>query len=75
MASDMDSGLEKADLSISSEKGRRWAKPLRTDSVMLLRIARRACGGRGGWEAEAAAAGGCCRFVTGRTGGDWEDIM
>lgn len=73
MASDMDSGLEKADRSISSEKGRRWAKPLRTDSVMLLRNARRACGGRGGWE--AAAAGGCCWFVIGRTGGDWDDIV
>ena len=72
MASDMDSGLEKADRSISSEKGRRWAKPLRTDSVMLLRNARRACGGRGGWE---AAAGGCCWFVIGRTGGDWDDIV
>jgi hypothetical protein len=38
-----------------------------------LRNARRACGGRGGWE--AAAAGGCCWFVIGSTGGDWDDIV
>lgn len=70
MASDMDSGLEKADRSISSVKGRRWEKPLRTDSVMLLRNARKACGGSGGWEAVAVVVVVGWRFVIGRTGGD-----
>lgn len=70
MASDMDSGLEKADRSISSEKGRRWEKPLRTDSVMLLRNARKACGGSGGWEAVAVVVVVGWGFVIGRTGGD-----
>ncbi|KAJ6778043.1 hypothetical protein OIU74_001936, partial [Salix koriyanagi] len=54
----MDSGLEKADRSISSVKGRRWAKPLRADSVILLRNARKACGGSGGWEPAAVVVVG-----------------
>ena len=73
VASDMDSGLEKADRSISSVKGRRWAKPLRADSVILLRNARKACGGSGGWEAAAVVVVVVVfgwGFVIGRTGGD-----
>ena len=51
MASEKDSGFEKADRSTSSDHGRRWARLLRTDSVMLLRKLRKAgvvIGGGGG---------------------------
>lgn len=46
----MDSGLEMADRSTSSDQGRRLARPLRTVSEMLLMNARNAGGGPASWE-------------------------
>ena len=50
VASETDSGLAKAERSTSSDQGRRWERPLRTDSVMLLMKLRKAGVAIGGWD-------------------------
>lgn len=74
MASEKDSGLEKADRSTSSDHGRRWARLLRTDSVTLLRKLRKAGVAIGGWDDWAVAVVAVV-FEIGRIGGDVVDDM
>lgn len=68
VASEKDSGLEKAERSVSSGQGRRWEMPLRKESLRRERNARNA-------ETEM---GGCdsvdWTVEIGRTGGPVEDI-
>lgn len=74
MASEKDSGFEKADRSTSSDHGRRWARLLRTDSVTLLRKLRKAGVAIGGWDDWTVAVAAVV-FEIGRIGGDAVDDM
>ena len=74
-ASEIDSGLDRAERSASSAQGRRWERPFATVSEMRLMNARKAGVAIGGcWDSreEGAAAEG---MEIGRVGGAVEAIV
>ena len=74
MVSEKDSGFEKADRLTSTDHGRRWARLLWTNSVMLLRKLRKARVAIGGWDDWAMVV--AVVFKIGRIEGDVvEDIV
>lgn len=78
-ASEIDSGLDRAERSASSAQGRRWERPLATVSEMRLMNARKAGVAIGGcWDSRedgAAAEGTVWGMEIGRVGGDAEAIV
>lgn len=75
VASDKDSGLEKAERSTSSAQGRRWEKPLQTESERWAIRARKAGVAIGGWDwMDVAAAEPDWAVEMGRIGGAVEAI-